>query len=273
MVYLPTARGLQTATWRDERTRTLLKCLLAAPTYWLTREQVIELLWPELDLRQGQDALRHTLARLRRTLEPERMAYDRSSYLASDRDAVWLVRNPEDEGLLRIWVDRDHFERLAPLAIQHLEQASNPQRLQIGQLLATQALQIYGDHFLPADPYDDWTQATRSRCQRLWTTLLWQMAINAVRNRNLDHALLLLGRLVDAMPDDERAVAQLMRVQAACGKRGEALRTYHALSSNLASQLGAAPMDEIQRLADTIRAGTFSLDEQFERTEGERQNG
>jgi DNA-binding SARP family transcriptional activator len=66
------------------------------------------------------------------------------------------------------------------------------------------------------------------------------------------------GQIIDDVPDDERAVAQLMRVQAACGQRGEALRTYHALSAYMASQLGAAPMEEIQRLADAIRAGETS---------------
>lgn len=273
MVYLPTPRGLQIATWRDERTRLLLKCLLAASTYWLTRDQLIELLWPELDSAQGQDALRHALSRLRRTLEPERIAYDRSSYLASDRDSVWLVRNLEDERRLRIWVDRDHFERLGESALQHLRHMSDPQRLRLGQRLATKALQIYRDHFLPADQYADWTQATRSRCRRLWITLLWRMANVALMDHYLDDALVLLGQLVDTVPDDERAVAQLMRVQAACGQRGEALRTYHALSAYMASQLGAVPMEEIQRLADAIRAGATSSADLFDPTGGERQEG
>lgn len=260
IVYLPTAQGLQTTVWRDDRTRVLLKCLLAAPAYWLSREQLIAFLWPELDVASGQDALRHALSRLRRTLEPWRVAYGQSQYLASDRETVWLVRTPEDEGRLRMWVDRDHFEWFAHTALQHLEQMPDTQQMRLGQQLAAQALQLYVDHFLPADLHVRWAQATRTRCRRLWLTLLWQLTNVALMKRQFDQAQLLLGQLVEAMPDNEGATSQLMQVQALRGQRGDALRTYRTLASHLASEFGATPATELQQLADAIRSGNIALD-------------
>ena len=84
-----------------------------------------------------------------------------------------------------------------------------------------------------------------------------------VLEKRFDEAQLLLGQLVEAMPDNEGAVSQLMRVQALCGQRGEALRTYRALATYLASEYDSTPMDEVRRLADAIRVGAISHDDLF----------
>lgn len=63
----------------------------------------------------------------------------------------------------------------------------------------------------------------------------------AVRNRDDERAALLLEHLVEAMPDDENAVALLMLVQAVGGHRGEALRTYEALRQRLKRTFDIAP--------------------------------
>lgn len=271
-VHWKTPHGSQAAIWRDERTRTLFKCLLAAPTYWLTRDQLIDMLWPELNLAHGQDALRHALSRLRRALEPERAAYDHSLYVSSDREAVWLARRSAHDDThnppLSIWIDRDHFERLAHAALQRLEHDS---QRQLGQQLGTQALLLYRDHFLPADLYVEWATSTRNRCRKLWTTLLWHLANAAMTSRQFDYAQILLGQLVEAMPDNEGAVSQLMRVQAACGQRGDALRAYHSLSRHLASEFGAEPVTELKHLADAIRSGTVSTEALLAAITAERQ--
>jgi DNA-binding response OmpR family regulator len=56
----------------NHQIRMLLKCLVAAPGYRLSREQLCERLWPEHDAVQARDALRQALSRLRRILEPHR---------------------------------------------------------------------------------------------------------------------------------------------------------------------------------------------------------
>src|SRR6266568_4775390 len=56
--------------WRLRKTRTLIKLLALAPGHQLHREQLLELLWPELRLQEASHNLHQTLYVARRTLEP-----------------------------------------------------------------------------------------------------------------------------------------------------------------------------------------------------------
>ncbi len=81
----------------NHQIRMLLKCLVAAPGYRLSREQLCERLWPEHDAVQARDALRQALSRLRRILEPHREGYQPSRYVRTDREMVWLALTASDE--------------------------------------------------------------------------------------------------------------------------------------------------------------------------------
>ncbi len=61
----------------------------------LTRDQLCELLWPELDPVAGTRNLRVTLAYARRVLEPERTGNHACFHLRSEGERVWLHRSPE----------------------------------------------------------------------------------------------------------------------------------------------------------------------------------
>ena len=121
--------------------------------------------------------------------------------------------------------------------------------------LGHKALALYRGAFLPADIYSDWTRPTRVRYLRLWVTLLRHLADAAIKRCQYELAMLLLGQLVDALPDDEDAASRLMLVQGATGHRGEAHRTYERLSTHLAATLGIPPTREVQLLAHTIFSG------------------
>lgn len=252
-ISLLTPDGPQNPRWVHEQARLLLKCLLAAPTYRLSREQVIDRLWPHQDAGQGRESLRHALSRLRRTLEPGLRAYGGSSFLASNREEVWLIVASDDDVASSVWVDRVHFERDAGSAVDALGRAhTDPEG--IGEQRGEYALSLYAGSFLPADLYADWAQTTRARCQRLWVSLLRALSAQAVVHRRFERALFLLAELVAALPGDEDAAARLMRVQAATGHRAEAIQTYDTICAQLDGQLGVPPTRELKELNQAIRS-------------------
>lgn len=261
-VSLPIATGSRVAAWENLQARQLLKCLLAAPMACRSRDELMELLWPDQGADQARDALSHALSRLRRTLEPGRAAYSSSSYVGSDRDSVWLILHGEgDDGPDAVWIDHRQFERLASEALQVVELGQDAAGIAAVQERAELALQMYRGPFLPTDLYADWAQAPRNRCQRLWAALVRCVADKAVVAGALPRALLLLAQLVDACPDNEDAAVRLMLVQTATNQRGEALRTYQALHSHLGATFGTHPTRMTQRVAHMIRAwdGTQDL--------------
>lgn len=126
--------------------------------------------------------------------------------------------------------------------------------------IADQALELYRGVFLPFDLYTDWTKSPRQRYHRLWSGLIAQTARLAVGMRHFARATPLLGRLVDAVPDDEDAVYRLMVVYAAAGRRGEALRLYDRLHEELTTALGTTPTRTATGLRDAIREGRDTED-------------
>lgn len=255
----------RSVVWSTPQARQLLKCLLTSHGYQRAREELIELLWAEQAVDRARAALSHALTHLRRTLEPGRSAYSSSVFLGSDRDTVWLnVASPEatpgDDTDAGLWLDVAHFEHNAHTALTIFDRAE--QEVQglssYGAQLAEQALALYAGPFLPGDPFADWAAGVRERTLRLWVALVRRLAGHFGTAGNLERASLLLGRLVDAMPDNEDAAARLMLLYAATNQRSLALRVYHALCAQLLAAFGAKPAPDLKQLAQDIRLGTLA---------------
>lgn len=63
--------------WRTARSRRLLSLLLSRLGRSAQREQVMDALWPDLDIASASDLLDRGVYELRRVLEPRRGAYGR----------------------------------------------------------------------------------------------------------------------------------------------------------------------------------------------------
>jgi DNA-binding SARP family transcriptional activator len=76
---------------RRARVRQLLSVLVLRPV--LTRDQAIELLWPDLDPEKAARNMRVTLTHLRRLLEPDRSGGEASYHLRTDGERIRLVES------------------------------------------------------------------------------------------------------------------------------------------------------------------------------------
>jgi DNA-binding SARP family transcriptional activator len=76
---------------RRTRVRQLLSALVLRPV--LTRDQAIDLLWPELEPAKAARNMRVTLTHLRRLLEPDRSPGDASYHLRTDADTIRLLES------------------------------------------------------------------------------------------------------------------------------------------------------------------------------------
>jgi DNA-binding SARP family transcriptional activator len=76
---------------RRVRVRQLLSALVLRPV--LTRDQAIDLLWPDLDPEKAATNMRVTLTHLRRLLEPGRSGGEASYHLRTDGDTIRLLKS------------------------------------------------------------------------------------------------------------------------------------------------------------------------------------
>src|SRR5207302_7597164 len=93
-------------TWHRRRARALLGCLLGNPGRRLGREQIMEALWPDLDMEAAANRLNGAVHELRQILEPELARPAASRMLRLERDVLELADRTS------IWVDADTFEGL-----------------------------------------------------------------------------------------------------------------------------------------------------------------
>jgi DNA-binding SARP family transcriptional activator len=93
---------------RRERVRELLAVLVVEPT--ISRDRVVELLWPDLDPESGGRNLRVTLTHLHRLLEPDRSTGEATFHVRADASSIRLVASP------RLRVDVWELRRLSAAA-------------------------------------------------------------------------------------------------------------------------------------------------------------
>jgi DNA-binding SARP family transcriptional activator len=119
--------------WHLRKARSLIKLLALSAGHHLHREQIMDLLWPDLGTKAASNNLRRVLHSARKTLDPA----VGSSYLASEEG--WLALCPAGA----LWVDVEAFEEAAATARREREPAAY-----------RAALELYAGELLPADRYE-----------------------------------------------------------------------------------------------------------------------
>ncbi len=221
------------AAWTSRRAATLFKCVVSAPGQRLHREEASEALWPEGAPATSATNLRATIHRLRRLLDSGHAA---TSYLRLEGDMLTLApggARPPHDG----WLDATAFAAAARAALAGQDAG-----------LCRGALALYGGDYLPDDPYADWAAPTRATLRRQYQDLLLHLAALCGARGELDEAEACLRRVLATEPGHEDAVATLMGLLAAAGRRGDALRVYQALATALEDDLAVTPAAEIMAL-------------------------
>lgn len=233
-------RPIAEAAWRLRKARTLLKLLALAPGHRLHREQLLDLLWPDLAPEAAINNLHRTLHAARRALDPGNAAP--SPYLVHQGDLLLLY----PDGPLQI--DVEAFESAAARA----RHSADPRDYHI-------ALDLYTGELLPEDRYDDWARDRREGVQRRWLTLLTELAALHEARGNYRSGVDLLERAIAAEPTAEEAHRALIRLYALRGERQRALQQFQHLCDLLDRELGAAPEEATHDLHAAILAGRYPI--------------
>jgi predicted ATPase/DNA-binding SARP family transcriptional activator len=228
---------LPTGRWSHGKTGALFKLLLGAAGHRLSREQLIDLLWPEADIEQGAANLRSTVRYLREALDVP----GAPSYLQSS--GALLVLDPAPGNTPDAdWLDRIAFARRARTALAGTDRGA-----------CRAALALHGGEYLPEVQYEDWKEAWRRQLKAQHEQVLLHLATLAEREGDIEEALWALRTLLAADPCQEEAARALMGVLLAQGRQAEALRVYHGLVQALRDELDAGPAAETEALRARIQ--------------------
>lgn len=220
-------RPVDDNAWRRRTARQLFKALLTKPGRRMTRDEVVELLWPNSAVEAAASNLRSTVHALRRAIEPRPINAE-SAIVYSDRDGVWLANEEH------LWLDADAFER----AVIDARHAANP--LALLQL----ASELYLGDYLLNDVYEDWATPRRDVLKRTWAGVQLRIAQILEGQGDIEEAILAVRRALECDRTDERAARELMRILIDQGRHSEATRVYQELSRALEDELGVSPSEQ-----------------------------
>src|SRR5215203_6345124 len=231
-------RTMWKGAWRSRKAASLVKLLALAPGHRLHREQVMDLLWPDLGRMAASNNLRQALHTARQALEPDLPAD--SCYLASQDESLVLCPGGS------LWVDVEAFEQAASTARSSREPAAYEA-----------ALILYAGELLPTDRYEEWADEHRLRLHETYLSLLLGLARLHEERGEYGLAIEALRRVVAEEPAREEAHVRLMRLYALAGSKGEALAQYVQLEEILAREWGTEPAASSRALRKEIAAGRF----------------
>jgi DNA-binding SARP family transcriptional activator len=231
-------------TWQRRRARALLGCLLSQAGRRMGREQVMEALWPDLDIETAANRLNGAVHELRQILEPEIARPAASKLLRLERDILMLADTSQ------IWVDAEVFEGL-------LNRANTTRDAEQVEQILEQAAGLYEGDYLLEELYSEWAATRREALRRGWMGLLLELAELRAARGALTSAIEPLDRLLTTDPTHETAVRRLMVLLTQLDRRGEAIRAYQRLAAILQRDYENDPLPETVELYQALRQGSI----------------
>ena len=230
------------ASMQHQRVRSLLTCLISSPGRKLGREQVIELLWPDLDFDTASHRLDKAVHSLRQLFEPGRSRPATTGLLLTEHSTIMLADQAQ------VWVDADAFEALLARA----RATDDPGQ---AEQLLEEAMLLYAGDYLPEERQVEWTQTRRESLQRGWIGLLLELADLRIAREAVAGAIDTLDRLLAIDPTNEAAVQRLILLLAQAGRRAEAMRIYQRFAALLKQEYKMAPLQETRTLYEAAQRG------------------
>ena len=229
------------SAWRREKSLHLLQFLITmrqqAPH--LHKEQIIDRLWPDLTLNEGDRDFKVALHNLNKVLEPKRKPRANPRFI--NRYDLTYGLNLEE-----VQIDADAFETF--LAAGNQNMPDNPAK-------ATKsfraALDLYQGDYIPERRFEDWCSSERERLQVLAMGVMTTVADLLVEENPLE-SIRLTQHVLNIDPVWENAYRTQMRAYQLQGNRPMAIKTYRRCAETLEEELGIPPLPETDKLYQQI---------------------
>jgi two-component SAPR family response regulator len=238
-----------TTAWGREKAIHLFQFLITMRRQYVHKEQIMDRLWPDLDIDKGDRDFKVALNSINKALEPEREP--RSDPLFVKRYGLAYGIDFEN-----VWLDSEAMELLISAGNQATLGASADEDLAIACYEA--AVQLYHGDYLPERRYEDWTSAERERLQLLALNTMTTLAELLLQRTPLE-SLRLTQRVLAIDPVWEDAYRIQMRAFVAQRNRPLALRSYQRCVDVLADEFGVDPLPETQELYDQILNNSLAV--------------
>jgi ATP/maltotriose-dependent transcriptional regulator MalT/DNA-binding SARP family transcriptional activator len=220
--------------WPTEKTKSLFAFLVFHGTRQITRDQVLQGLWPDLDKKRSHENLRTTAYRMRQTLKNVHIP-------GTALDAIFTYQKGRYILMPNIAIESDveNFRRFMKVA------EAGTGSLDIKHALE-EVIEISRDPFLP-DIYDEWVDNERLRLREKRLTALKKMIAIESQHKKEKACAEYCKQYLMIEPLAEEIVCTYMKCLKNLGRVSEIKRIYRNLEKTLEKELNINPAPETQR--------------------------
>lgn len=231
---------LSTGSWRSKRALRLLHLLLTKRFRWMSKDAVIEALWPDTDLDKAENNLRQSVHLLRKTLEPDLKETRLSKYIRFRNDAYRL-----DPGTGYTY-DVEGFESTLQEAAKLIDQ-DKPLK---GERRLLAAIDLYESGFLEEAPYEEFVASERERLRDRFLWAVGRVLQRYIVKKKWDECIPLSRRGLAEDPFAEDFHVALVQAHLELGNRQEALAAYHQYEQMMVRELDLIPSTRMKTFAE-----------------------
>ncbi|GEN30152.1 two-component SAPR family response regulator [Cerasibacillus quisquiliarum] len=211
--------------WRTAKARELFAFLLHNRNETVRKDVIIDLLWPETDVKNALTQLYSTIYQIRKTLNQIKFPIE----IISNNNQYRINMNG-------IKTDVDLLE----LGLKDFD-------IENGDLhLYKRLLRLYKGDYLEEDSYH-WALSEQNRLRVLWTSYLTSLAEYYVEQRNYAEAIMLYLHYQSIVPYNEDVYFKLMQLFDKFGDRKSVEFQYHKLKNMLKEQFDDVPSTKVKQ--------------------------
>lgn len=227
--------------WRKRKARVLFALMVLQRGRDMSREQVCDLLWPDLDASRARNNFYVIWSIMKGALVPGGQKGAKLEY-ADNTGALCRI------DVERVDSDVEEFIRIISAA--RVSEGSGDRSSALGHYRAL--LNVYRGELLPGDIYDDCFSTARDR-YRIEFCDAMRRAVSCAEDLGArDEALTFARAGLDSDPLSEDLYQAVMRYYIESGQRGAAIDVYVACRERLCDDLGLDPSSETMRLYERI---------------------
>ncbi len=229
--------------WPQRKTKALLKVLVSERGRTFTQDQLVDLLFPELDVDKAAKSLYNRISELRHLLEPDLSRGNHSTFVLRVGKGSYAFNKD-----INCWIDTEIFKT-------HLETARDFE--QSGHWAEAvhefrQAVDLYQGEYLSEDRYEEWALEARQHWRNIYHQALLEMAVCHAHLQRYELAIDCCQQVIDDEPVYEKAYQQQMRYAAKMGNETKALHIYQSCVTALNTLLEVNPSSNTQEIYQQI---------------------
>lgn len=230
---------------RAPKTASILRYLVLRRSRPVTRETLLELIWPDEQVGAAAASLHTTLSVLRKALAAELGAEPGGGSIVYSDGAYAL--NPA----LHLQVDVAAFDAWCARGLASEQACCYDDAIGAYRV----AIELYAGELVIGDCYDSWLLIERQRLACAYFLIAHKLAHHCLERGLYAEAMAQAQRMLAHDPCREDAHGTLMRCFARLNQRTQALRQFELCCALLRRDLGVEPVPDLFTLREQIAAG------------------